>query len=508
MVDPRTPVIVGVGQSAENIGDSSYRGMSSVELATAAADAALSDAGVDAAAAARAIDTVAGIRQFEISGRTPAPLGKSNNYPRSVARRIGASPRRAILEPVGGQGPQHLLTEFAGAIAAGEADVVLLFGSENTSTLRYFADRDDKPDHSETVEGSLEDRGYGYDGLFDDYTVAHGLIGAPVQYGLLENARRARLGVGVAEYRQRMGELFAPFTKVAAKNPYASSPVERSVDELTTVTENNRMICDPYPRLLLARDQVNQGAAVLLMSVEAARRHGVPEQKWVFLRGHADMVEQKLLDRVDVSISRASVMAVHEALSVAGIGLDDVATFDLYSCFAIPVFNICEGMGLATDDPRGLTLTGGLPFFGGPGNNYSMHGIAETVIEMRDRPGQFGLVGANGGIMSKYSVGVYSTEPGGWTADRSAELSEEVSRFPTVAVTIAADGPATIESYSVRYDWPIRTGIIMGRLDSDHSRFLATSEDDDLVALLVDGEPLGAPIVVRSTEHGNRASLR
>jgi len=40
----RTPVIVGVGQSAENIGDSSYRGMSSVELA------ALSDTGVDTAA--------------------------------------------------------------------------------------------------------------------------------------------------------------------------------------------------------------------------------------------------------------------------------------------------------------------------------------------------------------------------------------------------------------------------------------------------------------------------
>jgi acetyl-CoA C-acetyltransferase len=508
VVDPRTPVIVGVGQSAENIGDSSYRGMSAVELATAAAQAALSDTGVDTAAVARAIDTVAGIRQFEISGRTPAPLGKSNNYPRSVARRIGADPGRAILEPIGGQGPQHLVTEFAGAIAAGDADVVMLFGSENTSSIRYFEGRDDTPDHSETVEGSLEDRGYGYDGIFDEYTVAHGLIGAPVQYGLLENARRARLGLGVADYRQRMGELFAPFTKVAAKNPFSSSPVERTVDELTTVTESNRMICDPYPRLLLARDQVNQGAAVLLMSVEAARRLGVPEQNWVYLRGHADTVEQKLLDRVDVGTSPASVMAVREALSVAGIGLDDVATFDLYSCFPVPVFTICDGMGLATDDPRGLTLTGGLPFFGGPGNNYSMHAIAETVNEMRDRPGQFGLVGANGGIMSKYSVGVYSTEPADWAADRSAELCGQIERLPKVPVTINADGPATIETYSVRYDWPVRTGIIMGRLDSDNSRFLATSEDEDLVALLSDGEPLGASIAVRSTEHGNRATLR
>ena len=507
-VDPRTPVIVGVGQSAENLGDRGYRGMSSVELATAAAAAALQDTGIDVTAAARAVDTMAGIRQFELSGRTPAPLGRSDNYPRSVARRIGADPARAILEPVGGQGPQHLATEFAGAIAAGSADVVMLLGSENTSSIRYFADRPDKPDHAETADGQLEDRGLGYDGIFDQYTIAHGLVGAPVQYGLLENARRGRLGMTVADYRRRMGELFAPFTKVAAKNPFASSPVERSVEELTSITDSNRMICDPYPRLLLARDQVNQGAAMLMMSVATARKLGVPQEKWVYLRGHADLVEQKLLDRVDMGSGPASVMAVREALSVAGIGLDDVATFDLYSCFPIPVFNICDGVSLATDDPRGLTLTGGLPFFGGPGNNYSMHGIAETIREMRDRPGQFGLVGANGGIMSKYSVGIYSTNAANWVSDDSAALCEQVAGFPTVPVTIAADGPATIETYSVRYDWPERTGIIVGRLDSDNSRFLAITEEKDLVALLSDDDPLGAAIAVRSTDHGNRATFR
>jgi acetyl-CoA C-acetyltransferase len=508
-VDPRTPVIVGVGQSAENIGDSSYRGMSAVELATAAAQAALADTGADPGALARAIDTVAGVRQFEISGPAPAPLGRSTNYPRSVARRIGAEPARAIVEVVGGQGPQHLVTEFAGAIAAGAADVVMVLGSENTSSIRYFADvKGQKPDHSETVDGQLEDRGFGYDGIFTKYTISHGLTGAPVQYGLLENARRARLGLSVTEYRKAMGELFAPFTKVAAKNPFSSSPVERSVDELITVTDSNRMICDPYPRLLLARDQVNQGAAALLMSVEAARRLGVPEEKWVYLRGHADMKEQPLLERVDLGRGPASVMALREALTVAGIGIDDIATFDLYSCFPVPVFNICDGVGLAGDDPRGLTRTGGLPFFGGPGNNYSMHGIVETVNEMRCRPGQFGLVGANGGIMSKYSVGVYSTEPADWAQDGSTALQDEVAKFAQVQVTETADGPATVETYSVRFDWPVRTAVIVGRLDADDSRFLATSEDEDLVALLANGEPLGARISVRSTEHGNRASLR
>jgi acetyl-CoA C-acetyltransferase len=432
-------------------------------------------------------------------------MGGSNNYPRSVANRIGASPGRAVLEPIGGQGPQHQVTEFAGVIASGEADVVMVFGSENTSSIRYFADRG-KPDHSETVEGPLEDRGYGYEGLFDSYTVAHGLVGAPAQYGLLENARRGRLGLSVADYRRAMGELFAPFTKVAAKNPFSSAPVERTVDELITVTAANRMICDPYPRLLVARDQVNMGAAALLMSVSAARRLGVPEERWVYLHGHADMVDQPLLDRVDLTYNSASVLAVQEALAVAGVGIDDISTFDIYSCFPIPVFNFCDGTGVATNDSRGLTLTGGLPYFGGPGNSYSLHAITETVSEMRDRPGQFGLVAANGGIMSKYSVGVYSTTPVDWKADNSTALRSEVAARPKVPVTVKADGAGTVETYTVRYDWPVRTGIIIGRLDDD-SRFLALTEDPDLVALLSEGDPLGARIAVRSTDKNNRATL-
>jgi acetyl-CoA C-acetyltransferase len=296
---------------------------------------------------------------------------------------------------------------------------------------------------------------------------------------------------------------------VAAKNPFAASRVERSAEELITVTEGNRMIADPYPRLLVARDQVNQGAAALLMSVGAARGFGVPEEKWVFLCGHADLNEQRLLERIEPGRAPSAPMAVKEALAVAGIGLDDVATFDLYSCFPIAVFNVCDGVGLAPDDPRGLTLTGGLPYFGGAGNNYSMHGIAETVIAMRSAPGQFGIVGANGGILSKYSVGVYSTSPGEWVADRSLQLQDEIACLPKTPVTERPNGLATIETYTVRNDGDRRTGVLFGRLESDNSRFLANTVDgdDELLALLTDDDPIGARISVRSLDYGNRAVL-
>ena len=511
-LDPRTPVVVGAGQAAERLGAPGYRRRSPVDLAADAARAALADTGGDAAAIAAAIDTVAGIRQFEISSPgAHAPLGRSDNYPRSVAGRIGAAPRRAILDVVGGQGPQHLVSELAAVIAGGGAEVALAFGAEAISTIERDASAADRPDFTEHADGSLEDRGYGMDGIRSEYLAAHGLRGAPSLYALAENARRARLGLTREEYAAAMGELFEPFTKVAASNPYAAAPVERSAAELVKVTEANRPIADPYPRYLVAREKVNQGAAVLLMPVATALRYGIPADRWVFLHGHADLRERDLLDRADLSVSPASVLAARHALEMAGISAGDLATIDLYSCFPVPVFNICDGLGIAPDDPRGLTLTGGLPFFGGPGNNYSMHAIAETVQRARQAPGSFGFVGANGGYMSKYSAGVYSTRPAAWVRDSSAELQAQVDGWDAPPQVQRADGRAVIESFTVTHARDgAAAGIVIGRLEAGGERFAARAADGDreMLDLLTAAEqPIGQRVYVRSADSGNRVAV-
>ncbi|MCP2252576.1 acetyl-CoA C-acetyltransferase [Prauserella aidingensis] len=510
-LDPATPVLVGVGQAAERIDDADYRRLSPVDLAAEAARIALADTGADTAAVAAAVDTAAAMRQFEHStpGAFP-PLGSSDNYPRSVAGRVGADPGRAILDVVGGHGPQHLVNETAATIAAGEAEVALLFGSEAISTAQHLASAPDKPDFTEHVGGKLEDRGRGLQGLMTQELLAVGLADPAAQYALFENARRGRLKASREEYARAMGELFAPFTAVAARNPYAAAPVERSAAELTTVTESNRMIADPYPRYVVSRDKVNQGAAVLLMSVAAARRLGVPQEKWVFLRGQADLRERDLVDRADLSAYPAAVAAVRHALEIAGVGLDDVAAFDLYSCFPVAVFALCDGLGIAPDDPRGLTLTGGLPFFGGAGNNYSMHAIAEAVSLLRDRPGEFGLVGANGGMLSKYSVGVYSTTPAPWRPDDSARLQAALDAAEKPGHSRYADGWATIETFTAVYGRSgAPQGVVVGRLESDGTRFVARTErgDDELLDLLTTGDPVGTRVYARSFGYGNRVTL-
>ncbi|SDM27322.1 acetyl-CoA C-acetyltransferase [Nonomuraea maritima] len=509
-VDPRTPVLVGAGQASERIDRPGYRRLSAVELGAAAAREALADTGADPAAVATALDTVAGVRQFEISmPGVPSPLGRPDNYPRAVARRIGAAPRRAILDVVGGQSPQHLVNEIAAAIACGAARAALIVGGEAISTARHLAGAADRPDFTERVEGDLEDRGYGLEGIVSRSLAVHGLTGAPSQYALFDNARRARLGQTRDEYAAGMGALFAPFTKIAASNPHAAAPVERTAAELVTPSERNRVIADPYTRYVVAREKVNQGAAVLLTSVGEAERLGVPRDRWVFLHGHADLRERNLLERADLSVGPASRMAARHALDLAGVAAADLALIDLYSCFPIAVSNICEDLGLPMDGSRELTVTGGLPFFGGPGNNYSLHAVAEVVGRLRAQPGAYGFVGANGGLLSKYSAGVYSTTPSPWRPCRSTDLQSEIDSWPSVDHAAHPDGWATIETYTVTHARDgRRTGVIIGRLQADGRRFLARTApaDEETPALLTTSDPIGYRVHVHSDGNMNQAS--
>ncbi|HZZ37270.1 MAG TPA: acetyl-CoA acetyltransferase [Caulobacteraceae bacterium] len=502
-----TPILIGVGEASERIDASDYAALSPAELAGRAARAACEDA-LSAQAIAPHIDLIAAIRQFETSGpNAVAPFGKADNFPRAVARRIGADPARAILEPVGGQGPQHLVNEFAQAIAGGEVGMTLFCGAEAISTVRHLTSKGETRDWAEAVGGELEDRGFGPP-LLTREVAQHGARTPISVYAMFDNARRGRLGLSRADYALEMGRLFAPFTVVASGNPHAMSREVYTAEELATVTGPNRLTSDPYPRRMVARDQANQGAAVILTSVAKAQELGVPQDRWVYLHGGADAMERTPIERADLSAGPASVMAAQRALAVAGVTAGDVALFDLYSCFPIAVFNVRDGLGIAADDPRPLTVTGGLPYFGGAGNNYSMHAIASMARALRARPGAYGLTAANGGFLSKYSVGVYSTKPAAWRGFDSKALQAEVDAWPAPALagTEAAEG--AVETYTIDYAGPAPKGVVIGRRAGDGARFVAMTEPGDaIVQAMIDQDPLGAKVSYAPNDEG-RAVLR
>ncbi|MBP6554596.1 MAG: acetyl-CoA acetyltransferase [Novosphingobium sp.] len=497
MMDDNTPVIIGVGQHSERVGEPGYAELSHMDLGGEALKAAFADARAKRKLGP-ALDTIAAIRQFEISAtRYSAPFGHSNNTPRSYARRAGANPARAILEVVGGQGPQRLVGELAAEIAAGRSKMAAVVGSEAISTMRALLSRGETRDWSEKRRGTLEDRGPGYEGVVDMTSIRHG-VGAPIGgYAIAENVRRERLGLSLEEYRGEIGKLFAPFTRVAAANSHSAAPTERSVVELATLTERNRLVAEPYGRLVVARDQVNQGGAIVLASVGEARRLGVPEERWVHIHGVADCAEPSMLSRASLEQSPAAVAAISTALELTGIGWENIAATDLYSCFAIPVFNLLDAFGLERDDPRGWTLTGGLPFFGGAGNNYSAHGIAEAVQRCRAAPDSYTLVGANGGIMSKYAAGVYSTKPAKWGRSRWKSLPKIKPEF---SVLDAHDGEAVAESFTIQPGKAGETATIVARVGG--ARVLANSADPSICAELRSGKVAGRTVRIEEGEKG------
>jgi acetyl-CoA C-acetyltransferase len=147
---------------------------------------------------------------------------------------------------------------------------------------------------------------------------------------------------------------------------------------------------------------VDQSAAFIVVSEARADELGIPQDKRVYLHGEAHAHDTWFVsDRERLDQSPAMRLTSRAALAQAGKTIADVDVFDIYSCFPSVVQIACKELGISPDDKRGLTVTGGLPYFGGPGNNYVTHAIAEMVQRVRAKPGAYGLVMANVGLVTK-----------------------------------------------------------------------------------------------------------
>lgn len=491
------PVLIGVGQSLSQWdGKTGPAGAPSpLSLMAEASKAALADAG--AAGIAAAIDTIAVVRIFEDSvGRASHPHGHNTNLPGTLARETGTKPTRLVYETVGGQSPQALVNEFARRIHEGEVDAVLISGSEANRASKGARKHGVEINWADGADAPYEDRGMG-PMMLSREEIKHGLVAPAYFYGLFENAIAAREGRTRSGQRRAMAELFQPFSAVAAKNKYSQFPVEHTIDFLSTPSRENYEYADPFLKWFIAQDAVNQGAAAILVSSSKADELGVPDAKRVYLHGGGDAGDDLISLRPVLDRSWAMDTAISRALAQAAKKQSEIQHFDLYSCFPCAVFSGAAALGLDwKTDKRPLTLTGGLPFFGGPGNNYSLHGIAEMAAALRANPGNFGLVLANGGWMTKESAGVYST-----TAPKSFTPAEPAAK-PKQQVEVAiVSGGATLETFTVTHgkDGPDR-GIIFARLP-DGRRVIANNADAATLAVLrEDASPVGRKVAVTAQD--------
>ncbi|WP_327110786.1 acetyl-CoA acetyltransferase [Nocardia sp. NBC_01730] len=494
-MDPRTPVLVGAGQVVHRPGEPGLPGP--VELAAESLRRAAADSGVGARLL-RSADLIAAVAPVS---RPYGDLGAL------VAADLGATPKRTVQSVrFGGDAPQRLLNTVAQDIADGRSDVALITGAEAVASWNAAARTGAVLDWPEQPEGTRPGATVGSNRAPNsDMETAAGLWGPVYFYALMETALRHRLGLSEAAHRERIGGLWSRLSEVAARNPYAWQPAVRSVADLVTPTHANRTVSTPYPKLLVANLSVDLGAGLILCSAAAADAAGVPRDRWVFPHGGATATDEWFVsERADMAASPAIAVAGGAVLGAAGIGIDEIAHIDLYSCFPVAVQVGAEALGLSIDDPaRPLSVTGGLTFAGGPGNNYTTHSIATLSGLLRDDPHAYGLTTALGWYSTKHGVGVYSAEPPA-RLFRAVEVDVPAARRdPEPGYT----GPATVESYTVAYrkgpapdhaDEP--EAVVVSALTPAGTRILVRASDADTIAACTDGDPLGAAVDIATAD--------
>lgn len=403
-----------------------------------------------------------------------------------LAERLGLPAGARETTTVGGNTPQWLVTRAAEQISRGELAVTLLAGAESTRSARASGEQDRLFRRRDAADGAADPVvGASSDGMLSAAEMAVQLWQPAHVYPLFESAIAARAGRSFGEQRAFLGRVLAPFTEVAARHPFAWFRDVATPEELATPTPENRVTAEPYTKRMNAFPNVDLGAALIVCSLAEARRAGVADRA-VFVWSGADAAEVLApTARPDLARSAGIRAATSRAFAAAGVGADDMDRFDFYSCFPSAVQAAADAVGIDVLDRRGLTVTGGLPYFGGPGNNYPMHSIATMVDLLRSAPGM-ALVTGLGGFTTKHAAGVYGTEPPP-TGFRRGDTTTDQRAIDASAIPIAGDdaaGGATVDASTVIYaaDGTVESVPVIATLD-DGRRVAAKARPDDLSSL-------------------------
>jgi acetyl-CoA C-acetyltransferase len=478
-IDPRTPVLIGVGVASDDVEPAALMSMAVV--------AAAQDAG--STSVLGSIDRIA-VPQGNWGYPDPARL---------VADQVGASQARTHLVELGIP-QQSLINEALGAILDGSSEVAVIVGGEAKRRSQH-AERNGRAADETLQPGRVPDVFHQRPGaLLEPVEMSTGLWDPVQQYAMIDNALRRAEGRSLDEHRDEVAQLWARFNRVAAGNPHAAFPAPLSASEIATPSRHNRPLAFPYNKWHSTQWTVDQAAAVLVCSASAARRFGITTDRWVFpLVGLESSHAVSLLRRVDPHTWPAMNVLGARAAQRIGRPVADVDVIELYSCFPAAVRVQQRALGLKPETTP--TITGGMTFAGGPYNNFVYQATAATVEKLRESPGSLGMVTTVSGLLTKPGIGIWTTEPDdqppliGDLADEASTATETVEVHETLE---DYEGEASVVTYTVTFDGgePDRT-VVLGQTPSG-TRCVAFSEDPEIARQAVSTELGGTTVHILS----------
>jgi acetyl-CoA C-acetyltransferase len=491
-LDPRTPVIIGVGQ---------FLNRPTADGAPEAGELEPTDLMVEALRAAETDSGATGVLpQVGVVAVVPVVSWRYRDPGRLVAASVGCDDASTWTLTLGGNSPQSLLNRLCTDVQAGRADLGVVVGGEAYRTRMAARKAERTLPWSRQAEDLAPTWSDGDTFEFGHPAeLARGIVMPTQSYPLFENALRHDSGASAEDHLTRVGRMWADYSRVAAHNPFAWRHESFTAAEVTTPTAGNRLIGYPYTKRMVSNPDVDMASAVIIASVAKARALGVAEDRWVFPHAGTDAVDPVMSERPDFVSSASIGVAGNLALELAGVSIDDVDHLDVYSCFPSAVQIACRELGIDAFDPqRPLTVYGGLCFAGGPWNNPVGHAIASMVGVLRHDPGSFGFVTANGGIIEKHAFGVYSTEPPA-TEFRWERPQDTVDAAGRVSVTTDHDGPATVEAWTVMHDRDGSASRAHAACRTPEGmRTWGVTDDPGLMAAFEAGDPIGDKVQIGS----------
>lgn len=482
----RLPVIVGAGQVT--LRDQQWPDIAGpLDLAAEAVRAAIADSG------AHLLDDV------DHLSVAPVMSWDYANAPQFLAEVLGLAPGERRYLDVGGNTPQQAVADLAQRLQHGEIEAAIVCGAEcsagkrNAKRSGHLVDwgRSPVPLGRPHVDGT---------DMPTEAELRHSVVRPMEIYPLWEPALRTAAGRTPEEHDAAIAKMLAGMTEVAAANPYAWKREVRGAADLMTPGPQNRMTALPYTLACNSYMRVDMGAAVVLTTAERAAQRGVPPDRLVYVWSAADAVDvHAVTERVAYDHSPAMRVCAERCLGLAGIGADDIALFDLYSCFPSAVQLAAEALGIGIDDTRGMTVTGGMAAFGGPWNDYVTHSIATMATELRARPGAVGVVTGNGGYVGKHSWGVYSSQPPVRAFARNDAVADQAALDAEAHPRMDLDttGEAVVDGYTVTFgrDGELEQAIALARFGTER-RTLAATREPGVCDALRSGEWFGATVTV------------
>ena len=289
-----------------------------------------------------------------------------------------------------------------------------------------------------------------------------------------------------------LGKYYERFSQIASQNPHAWNKKIFSSDEIRIPAKKNQRIAYPYNKLHNSSWNVNQASALILTNEELADRLNVPQIKRVYPLIASETNHMiGVIQRPDLTAPIGLKLAADYLLATAETNQIHPSMYELYSCFPIAVQLFAEALNV--DDATDKTITGGMPFAGGPLNNYMLHSTIQMAMKIRKKTDEIGLVTCVSGMMTKQALAIWGKDP--LMDFESKDVTKDAAKLEIpVPMSKQSNGEAKAIGCTALYENHTSIKAVFYAEDSQGHRLVLTSTNKEIIKEVERKECLGKKI--------------